>query len=107
MNGYAVYEKGVESPREDPPFDAINDWTSFNAIEKTITQSTYYGFIDNKTTQMEELRYIRQQDGSLALTDSSMVLLRLQKNGTFVDSLRTHYRRQGDKMVLLMQEVLK
>lgn len=106
MNGYAVYEKGQKSPREDPPFDAINDWTSFNATQKTITQSTYYGFLDEKSALRENLVYTLHRNGRFVLTDSIMVTMRLV-GGTFVDSLTTHYRIQGGKMVLVETEAVK
>lgn len=106
MNAYEVYEKGDTNPREDPPFYYINDWTVFDAAEKTITQNTYLGFIDDKTAQKEELLYSGEKDGSFALTDSTIVLMRL-KGENFVDSIRVMYRKQGDKMVLVGKVVVK
>ena len=100
MNAYTVYEKGQKKPRMDPPFDIINDWTRFNAKLGTISQSTYYGFLDEKSALREDLIYTLQSKGRFVLTDSILVTMRLIGN-KFVDSLATHYRRKDDKMVLV------
>ena len=95
-NGYHVYElDGTE--RDDDPFYAISDMTDFNAAEKSITQKYYYGVILGSNY----LKYRRQRDGSFALTDSTHVDYKVD----FTDSIRFHYRKQGDKMVLVKKEV--
>lgn len=97
-NGYHVYEQdGTE--RDDVPFYAICDMSEFNASEKSITQHEYYGVILGSNY----LKYRRQRDGSFALTDSTHVDYKVD----FTDSIRFHYRKQGDKMVLVKKEVLK
>lgn len=95
-NGYHIYEQdGTE--RDDVPFYAISDMTEFNASEKSITQHEYYGVILGSNY----LKYRRQRDGSFALTDSTHVDYKVD----FTDSIRFHYRKQGDKMVLVKKEV--
>lgn len=97
-NGYHVYEPdGTE--REDEPFHAISDMTEFNASEKSITQMEYSGVILGSNL----LKYRRQRDGSFALTDSTHIDYKVD----FTDSIRVHYRKQGDKMVLVKKEVVK
>lgn len=97
-NAYRVFEPdGTE--REDDPFVGINDWTTFNASEKSITLFYYYGVIIGGT----QLKYRRQRDGTFALTDSTHIDYKVD----FSDSLRTHYRKKGNKMVLVKQEVVK
>ena len=97
-NLYHVYElDGTE--REDEPFYAICDMTTFNASEKSITQEEYYGVILGSNY----LKYRRQPDGSFALTDSTHVDYKVD----FTDSIRVHYRKQGDEMVLVKKEVVK
>lgn len=49
------------------------------------------------------LKYRRQKDGSFALTDST----HLDYKVDFSDSIRVHYRQQGDKMVLVKKEIVK
>lgn len=49
------------------------------------------------------LKYRRQKDGSFALTDST----HLDYKVDFSDSIRVHYRKQGDKMVLVKKEIVK
>ena len=97
-NAYHVYElDGTE--REDVPFFAISDLTEFNATEKSITQTEYSGVILGS----DLLKYRRQRDGSFALTDSTHI----DYKADFTDSIRTHYHKQGDKMVLVKKEVVK
>ena len=97
-NLYHVYElDGTE--REDEPFLAICDMTHFNATEKSITQEEYYGIILGSNF----LKYRRQKDGSFTLTDSTHVDYKVD----FTDSIRVHYRKQGDKMVLVKKETVK
>lgn len=85
--------------REDEPFYAICDMTTFNASEKSITQEEYYGVILGSNY----LKYRRQLDGSFALTDSTHVDYKVD----FSDSIRTHYRILGEKMVLVEKEAVK
>lgn len=97
-NLYHVYElDGTE--RTDEPLDAICDMTTFNTSEKSITQEEYYGVILGSNY----LKYRRQPDGSFALTDSTHVDYKVD----FTDSIRIHYRKQGDEMVLVKKEVVK
>lgn len=97
-NLYHVYElDGME--RDDEPFYAICDMTTFNASEKSITQEEDYGVILGSNY----LKYRRQPDGSFALTDSTHVDYKVD----FTDSIRVHYRKQGGKMVLVKKEVVK
>ena len=97
-NAYRVFEPdGTE--REDDPFIGISDWTTFNASEKSITLFYYYGVILGGT----QLKYRRQRDGTFALTDSTHIDYKTD----FSDSLRTHYRKQGNEMALVKQEVVK
>lgn len=97
-NGYHVFElDGTE--RDDDPFQGISDMTEFNASEKSITQKYYYGVILGSN----HLKYRRQKDGSFALTDSTHIDYKID----FTDSIRVHYRKQGDKMVLVKKEVVK
>ena len=97
-NAYHVYElDGTE--REDVPFFAISDLTEFNTTEKSITQTEYSGVILGS----DLLKYRLQRDGSFALTDSTHI----DYKSDFTDSIRTHYRKQGDKMVLVKKEIVK
>ncbi|MCR5352222.1 MAG: hypothetical protein K6E35_07010 [Bacteroidales bacterium] len=94
-NGYHVFElDGTE--RDDDPFQGISDMTEFNTAEKSITQKYYYGVILGSN----HLKYRRQKDGSFALTDSTHIDYKVD----FTDSIRVHYRKQGDKMVLVKKE---
>ena len=96
-NLYHVYElDGTE--RTDEPLDAICDMTTFNTSEKSITQEEYFGVILGSNY----LKYRRQRDGSFVLTDSTHVDFKVD----FTDSVRVHYRKQGDKMVLVKKEIL-
>lgn len=96
-NGYHVYEQdGTE--RDDVPFYAICDMSEFNASERSITQHEYYGVILGSN----QLKYRRQRDGSFALTDSTHVDYKVD----FTDSIRVHYRKQGDEMVVVKKEIL-
>lgn len=96
-NGYHVFElDGTE--RDDDPFYAISDMTEFNTAEKSITQKYYYGVILGSN----HLKYRRQKDGSFALTDSTHIDYKVD----FTDSIRVHYRKQGDKMFLVKKETL-
>ena len=93
---FRVFElDGTE--REDEPFYAIDDMTEFNSSEKSITQNEYYGVVLGSNI----LKYRRQGDGSFALTDSTHI----DYKADFTDSVRVHYRKQGDKMVLIKKEV--
>ena len=97
-NAYHVYElDGTE--REDEPFYAISDMTEFNASEKSITQTEYSGVILGSNL----LKYRRQRDGSFALTDSTHIEYKVD----FTDSIRVHYHKQGDEMVLVKKEIVK
>lgn len=97
-NGYHVYEQdGTE--RDDVPFYAVCDMSTFNASERSITQHEYYGVILGSN----HLKYRRQKDGSFALTDSTHIDYKVD----FTDSIRVHYRKQGDQMVLVKKEVVK
>ena len=97
-NLYHVYELDG-TKREDKPFFAICDMTHFNASEKSITQEEYYGIILGSNF----LKYRRQKDGSFALTDSTHIDYKVD----FSDSIRVHYRKQGEEMVLVKKEVIK
>lgn len=97
---YHVYELDGKE-RDDIPVGEISDWTTFNASEKSITQNMYYG-----PDCGEVLKYRRQQDGFFALTDSTFIEYGTRGN-QIVDSVRTHYRKQGEKMVLVKKEVVK
>ncbi len=97
-NGYHVYEQdGTE--RTDVPFYAICDMSEFNASEKSITQHEYYGVILGGNM----LKYRRQRDGSFALSDSTHVDYKVD----FTDSIRVHYRKQGDKMILVKKIIIR
>ena len=96
-NLYHVYELDG-SERTDKPLDALCDMTTFNASEKSITQEEYYGVILGSNY----LKYRRQRDGSFALTDSTHIDYKVD----FTDSIRVHYRKQGDKMILAKKEIL-
>lgn len=97
-NLYHVFElDGTE--RTDEPLDAICDMTAFNASEKSITQNEYYGVILGSN----QLKYRHQPNGSFALTDSTHIDYKVD----FTDSIRVHYRKQGDEMVLVKKEVVK
>ena len=79
-------------------FYEISDWTTFNPSEKTITINYNYGVIIGGY----RLKYRHIRDGSFALTDSTHIDYKFD----FTDSIRVHYRKQGDKMVLVKKEIL-
>ena len=49
------------------------------------------------------LKYRRQKDGSFALTDSTHIDYKVD----LTDSIRVHYHKQGDEMVLVKNEIVK
>ena len=101
IGAYHIYElDGTQ--REDKPLSAIDDMTDFNTAEKSITLNYYYGIILGFTS----LKYCLQEDGLFALTDSTHTDYKMQTiNDIITDSVRVHYHRQGDKMVLIKTEV--
>lgn len=98
---YRVFElDGTE--REDAPFDgSIDEVTEFNRNEKSIIV-----FHDGYWESGDVLKYQRRSDGTFHVTDSTHILYK-QCEDTAADSIRFHYRKQGDKMVLVKKEVVK
>ena len=98
---YRVFElDGTE--REDEPFDgSIDEVTEFNRSEKSITV-----FRDGDWDGGDVLKYRLQSDGAFHVTDSTHILYK-QSEDTVTDSIRFHYRKQGDEMVLVKKEVVK
>ena len=99
---FQVFElDGTE--REDEPFDwSIDEFTEFNRSEKSITLHRYSGLMDGG----DIVKYKRQPNGSFQVTDSTGIIYGTK--GTLItDSIRLHYRRQGDEMVLVKKEVVK
>lgn len=99
---FQVFElDGTE--RDDEPFDwSVDEYTEFNRKEKTITLHRYGGLMDGG----DIVKYKRQPDGSFQVTDSTGIIYGVKGN-IITDSIRFHYRRQGDKMVLVKKEVIK
>lgn len=111
---YAAYTQGYHgrtafrvfeldgTEREDEPFDwNIDEVTEFNRSEKSITV-----FHDGDWDGGDVLKYRLQSDGSFHVTDSTHILYKHSED-IVADSIRFHYRKQGDKMVLVKKEVLK
>ena len=97
---YRVFElDGTE--REDEPFDwNIDEVTEFNRSEKSITV-----FRDGDWDGGDVLKYRLQSDGAFQVTDSTHILYKHSED-IVTDSIRVHYRKQGDKMVLVKKEIL-
>ncbi len=100
MYAYRVFELDGRE-REDDPFLEISDMTDFDASEKSITINRYRGVLVGGT----RLKYRLQMDGSFALTDSTDIEYGF-KGDELVDRVRTHYRKQGEKWVLVKKEIL-
>ena len=111
---YAAYTQGYHgrtafrvfeldgTEREDEPFDwNIDEVTEFNRSEKSITI-----FRDGDWDDGDVLKYRLQSDGAFHVTDSTHILYKHSED-IVADSIRFHYRKQGDKMVLVKKEVLK
>ena len=111
---YAAYTQGYHgrtafrvfeldgTEREDEPFDwNIDEVTEFNRSEKSIT--IYH---DGDWDGGDVLKYRLQSDGAFQVTDSTHILYKHSED-IVADSIRFHYRKQGDKMVLVKKEVLK
>ncbi len=98
---YRVFElDGTE--REDEPCDgSIDEMTEFNRNEKSITV-----FHDGYWQSGDILKYRRQPDGTFHVTDSTHILYK-QSEDTVTDSIRFHYRKLGNEMVLVKKEVVK
>lgn len=97
-NAYRVFElDGTE--REDEPFYEISDWTSFNPSEKSITLSYNYGVLIGGY----RMKYKHLKDGVFVVTDS----IHVEYKADYSDSIRTYYRKQGDKMVFVKKEIVK
>lgn len=110
---YAAYTQGYHgrtafrvfeldgTEREDEPFDwNIDEVTEFNRSEKSITI-----FRDGDWDGGDVLKYRLQSDGAFHVTDSTHILYK-QSEDIVTDSVRFHYRKQGDKMVLVKKEIL-
>ena len=99
---FQVFElDGTE--REDEPFDwSVDEFTEFNRSEKSITLHRYSGLMDGG----DIVKYKRQPNGSFQVTDSTGIIYGVKGN-LITDSIRLHYRRQGDEMVLVKKEVVK
>ena len=97
---YRVFElDGTE--REDEPFDGnVDEMTEFNRNEKSITV-----FHDGYWESGDVLKYQRRSDGIFHVTDSTHILYK-QSEDTVTDSIRIHYRKQGDEMVLVKKDVV-
>lgn len=76
--------------------------TDFDASEKSIMINRYGGVLVGGT----QLKYRLQMDGSFALTDSTDIEYGF-KGDELVDRIRTNYRKQGEKWVLVKKEVVK
>ncbi len=99
---FQVFElDGTE--RDDDPFDwSVDEFTEFNSKEKSITLHRYGGLMDGG----DILKYKRQPDGSFQVTDSIGIIYGTKGN-LITDSIRLHYRRQGEQMVLVKKEVVR
>lgn len=110
---YAAYTQGYHgrtafrvfeldgTEREDEPFDwNIDEVTEFNRSEKSITV-----FRDGDWDGGDVLKYRLQSDGAFHVTDSTHILYK-QSEDIVTDSIRFHYRKQGDQMVLVKKEIL-
>ncbi|MCR5350874.1 MAG: hypothetical protein K6E35_00055 [Bacteroidales bacterium] len=87
--------------REDEPFDGnVDEMTEFNRNEKSITV-----FHDGYWESGDVLKYQRRSDGTFHVMDSTHILYK-QSEDTVTDSIRFHYRKQGDEMVLVKKEVV-
>ena len=110
---YAAYTQGYHgrtafrvfeldgTERVDEPFDwNIDEVTEFNRSEKSITI-----FRDGDWDGGDVLKYRLQSDGAFQVTDSTHILYKHSED-IVTDSIRFHYRKQGDKMVLVKKEIL-
>ena len=96
---FQVFElDGTE--RDDAPYDwSVDEFTEFNRKERSITLHRYGGLMDGG----DIVKYKRQPDGSFQVTDSTHILYKHSED-IVADSIRFHYRKQGDKMVLVKKE---
>lgn len=101
MIAYRVFELDGRE-REDDPFLEISDMTDIDAYEKSITINRYGGVLVGGT----QLKYRLHMDGTFALTDSTDIEYGF-KGDELVDRVRTHYRKQGEKWVLVKKKVVK
>jgi len=99
---FRVFElDGTE--REDEPFDwSVDEYTEFDRREKSITVHQYGGLSDGGNI----VKFKRQPDGSFHVTDSTKIIYGIKGN-LITDSIRFHYRKQGDKMVLEKKETVE
>ena len=84
---------------EDEPLDRLDSDSRFSAREKSITQNYSYGMILGDVI----LKYTRQFDGSFRVADSTHIVYPTE-NECYI---RYHYRRKGDKMVLVDSTIVK
>lgn len=111
---YAAYTQGYHgrtafrvfeldgTERDDEPFDwNIDEVTEFNRSEKSITI-----FRDGDWDGGDVLKYRLQSDGAFHVTDSTHILYKHSED-IVTDSIRFHYRKRGDKMVLVKKEVVR
>ena len=99
---FRVFElDGTE--REDDPFSwSIDELTEFNSSEKSITLH-HYGSMG---AGGDVIKYKRQPNGTFQVTDSTRIIYKMSGD-IETDSVRLHYRRQGEEMVLVKKEVVK
>lgn len=99
---FQVFElDGTE--REDEPFDwSVDEYTEFDRREKSITVHQYGGLSDGGNI----VKFKRQPDGSFHVTDSTKIIYGIKGN-LITDSIRFHYRKQGDKIVLEKKETVE
>lgn len=111
---YAAYTQGYHgrtafrvfeldgTERDDEPFDwNIDEVTEFNRSEKSITI-----FRDGDWDGGDVLKYRLQSDGAFHVTDSTHILYKHSED-IVTDSIRFHYRKQGNNMVLVKKEAVK
>lgn len=98
---FRVFElNGTE--RNDEPFDmGVDEFSEFNYNERSITVHRFGGVADGG----DILKYKRLPDGAFQVTDSTSIIYGT-KGDLVTDSVRVHYRKQGDKMVLVKRECL-
>lgn len=99
---FQVFElDGTE--RDDAPYDwSVDEFTEFNRKERSITLHRYGGLMDGG----DIVKYKRQPDGSFQVTDSTGIIYGIKGN-IITDSIRFHYRKQGNNMVLVKKEAVK
>lgn len=98
-SAYYVYELDGTQRKDDPFYGDLTSSSVFNASEKSITTNRYNGVIIGS----DLLKFKKQADGRFQITDSTHIDYKVD----FTDSIRIHYRKQGDEMVLVKTEVVK